>query len=136
MPVKGAYFEKHLCFVAGKMEEPSILQGAFQINWKNQTFNCHSVSWFSGGVTFYRLSGTKVTSPGRRVLLQGWYCPVPSPPGRSCSLIVELALVSMCVRGLCLFSLQWRKINVTLKKIMKAVGCFSLALTKQTPACG
>ena len=85
---------------------------------------------------FYRLSGTKVTSPGRRVLLQGWYCPVPSPPGRGCSLIVELALVSMCVRGLCLFSLQWRKINVTLKKIMKAVGCFSLALTKQTPACG
>lgn len=46
VPVKGAYFKKHLCFVSGKMEEPSILKGAFQINWKDQTFNCYNVSWF------------------------------------------------------------------------------------------
>ena len=31
VPVKGAYIEKRLCFVAGKMEEPSILQRAFQL---------------------------------------------------------------------------------------------------------
>ena len=42
----------------------------------------------------------------------------------------------VCLGGLCLFSLKWRKINVTLKKKIKIVGCIPLALTNHTLAVG